>query len=92
MTPQEIWAEKHKRGIARFLLIDGILFSGGPFAVVMQVLGYFLFPGDAATFGQYFTQPMTWVRFLLHGVLFGLVFGFVKWRRNVAAFGEEKTL
>ena len=35
------WAEKKKLGIARYLLVDGILFTGGPFAVVMQVIGFF---------------------------------------------------
>ncbi len=34
----EIWAEKRKRGLVRYLLIDGILFTGGPFAVVMQII------------------------------------------------------
>jgi len=35
------WAEKRKRGLGRYLLLDGILVLGGPFAVVMQVVGYF---------------------------------------------------
>ena len=82
------WAEKRKRGLARFLLIDGILITGGPFAVLLQVLGYFLFPGDAQSFGQYFAESMTWIRFILHGTLFGLVMGFVNWRRNERAFAK----
>ncbi len=87
------WKEKRERGLLRFLLIDGILIAGGPFAVILQVVGYFLFPGDAQTFGQYFVDSMTWVRFILHGTLFGLIMGFVNWRRNeraVAALGVEK--
>ena len=89
----EQWRAKRDRGIWRFLLIDGILITGGPFAVILQVVGYFLFPGDAQTFGQYYTDSMTWVRFILHGSLFGLIMGFVNWRRNeraLAALGTEK--
>ncbi|MBV9215226.1 MAG: hypothetical protein JO053_03535 [Acidobacteria bacterium] len=86
MNLDDKWAERRKKGLVRYLLIDGIIYTGGPFAVVMQVIGYFLFPGDAATYGQYFASSIVWVRFILHGVLFGLVIGYVKWRRNEAAF------
>lgn len=91
MNLDDKWAERRQKGLFRYLLIDGIVFTGGPFAVVMQVIGYFLFPGDANTFGEYFAAPMTWIRFILHGTLFGLVMGFVKWRRNEAAFAASQT-
>ena len=76
------WAEKRKRGLARYLLVDGILFTGGPFAVVMQVIGFFLLRDEGQTFGQYFSSTRTWVTFLAHGILFGLIMGSINWRRN----------
>ncbi len=85
------WAVKRKRGLGRYLLIDGILITGGPFALVLQVVGYFLFPGDAQSFGQYFSDSTTWVRFFFHGTLFGLTMGFINWRRNEKAFAGQKT-
>ena len=85
----EIWAEKRKKGIGRYLLIDGILITGGPFAVILQVVGYFLFPGSAQTFGQYFADSTTWVRFILHGTLFGLIMGFINWRRAEREFARQ---
>lgn len=84
-TPDPHWAEKRERGLLRYLIVDGILITGGPFAVVMQVLGYFLFPDGAASYGQYFSSSTTWLRFILHGTLFGLVMGYIKWRRNERA-------
>lgn len=87
----EVWAEKRKRGISRFLMVEGILYTGGPFAVILQVVGYFLFPGEAQSFGQYFADSTTWVRFMLHGTLFGLVMGFINWRRNEKAFTDSQT-
>ena len=87
----EIWAEKRKRGIWRYLLIDGILTTGGPFAVILQIVGYFLFPGSAQSFGQYFADSMTWVRFILHGTLFGLIIGFINWRRAEREFNSQNT-
>ena len=88
---EEVWAVKRARGIWRFLLIDGILVTGGPFAVILQVVGYFLFPGDAQTFGQYFADSTTWIRFVLHGTLFGLIMGFINWRRNEKVFAGMQT-
>jgi hypothetical protein len=85
-TPDPQWAEKRRRGLGRYLLIEGVLYTGGPFAVVMQVIGYFLFPGEANSYGEYFASSITWMRFLLHGVLFGLVMGYIKWRRNESGY------
>ena len=76
------WAEKRKSGIVRYLLIDGILFTGGPFAVVMQLIGVFLLRDEGQTFGQYFSSTRTWMTFLAHGTLFGLIIGFRNWWRN----------
>ena len=87
----EQWSEKRSRGIGRYLLVDGILITGGPFAVVMQIIGYFLFGGQYESFGAYFTAQRTWVTFILHGTLFGLIMGFIKWRRNERAFATRGT-
>ena len=78
----DVWVEKRRKGLARFLMFDGILITGGPFAVFMQVVGYFLFGGQYETFGQYFSASRTWVTFFLHATLFGLIMGFINWRRN----------
>ena len=86
---KEAWAEKRKRGLGKYLIIDGILYTGGPFAVVMQVIGVFLLREEGQTIGQYFTSPRTWLTFILHGVLFGLIVGYVKWRRNENAFAAK---
>ena len=76
------WAEKRKRGIARYLMIDGILFTGGPFALVMQVIGVFILRDEGQTFGQYLSASQTWMTFFAHATLFGLIMGFINWWRN----------
>lgn len=87
----EHWEEKRRKGLGRFLLYDGILLTGGPFAVVMQIVGYFLFGDQYTSFGAYFTASKTWMTFMLHGVGFGLVMGFINWRRNERAFAKPNT-
>ncbi|MCC7307595.1 MAG: hypothetical protein IT173_08515 [Acidobacteria bacterium] len=83
------WAEKKKRGLVKYLLIDGILYTGGPFAVVMQIIGIFLLRDEGQTIGQYFTSTMTWVTFILHGTLFGSVVGFLNWKRNESSAARK---
>jgi len=86
---KEVWTEKRKAGLARYLMIDGILYTGGPFAVVMQVIGIFFLRDEGQTIGEYFTSPRTWGTFLLHGILFGLVVGYIKWRRAENAYAAS---
>lgn len=82
------WAEKRKRGMMSYLFWDGVLKTGGPFAVVMQVIGYFLLRDEGQTFGEYFASSRTWVTFFLHATLFGLIIGYLTWRRNESAFKD----
>jgi hypothetical protein len=82
---REAWLEKRRRGLFRYLLIDGVLLMGGPFAVVLQVAGYFVFADEGQTFGQYFASPSTWARFFAHGLLFGIIMGYISWWRNQRA-------
>lgn len=86
---QAAWVEKRDRGIVRFLLIEGVLYTGGPFAVILQAVGYFFLADANQTFGQYFTLTSTWVTFFLHGTLFGGIMGFINWRRNEKAFTAQ---
>ncbi|MEO7674160.1 MAG: hypothetical protein ABIU09_08805 [Pyrinomonadaceae bacterium] len=71
------WAEKRKTGLIRYLLFDGILITGGPFAVLMQAVGFFILRDEGQSFGQYFTAPGTWMTFFFHATLFGLFMGFI---------------
>ena len=73
------------------MLIDGILIMGGPFAVIMQVVGVFVFRDENQTIGQYFTSPQTWLAFLLHGVLFGGIMGSLNWYRSEVAYKATET-
>jgi hypothetical protein len=80
------WGEKRQKGIASFLFIDGILRMGAPFAFLMQIGGYFLRSDDAQSYSEYFMSSQTWITFFFHATLFGLVMGFINWRRAEKAF------
>ncbi len=79
---EEIWFEKKKNGFGRYLFFDGILIMGGPFAVVMQVVGFFLLRDDGQTFGQYFSSSRTWITFFFHATVFGLIMGLLNWFKH----------
>ena len=80
------WGEKRAGGIASYLFFDGVIKTGGPFAVVMQVIGFFLLREEGQTFAEYFGSSRTWITFFVHATLFGLIMGYINWRRNEAAF------
>ncbi len=86
---KEVWAEKRKRGLGKYLMIDGVLYTGGPFAVVMQVIGILVLREEGQTIGQYFTASRTWTTFFLHATVFGLVVGYINWWRNEKAFAAQ---
>ncbi len=83
----EVWAEKRQKGLVRFLLFDGILITGCPFAVVMQVVGYFFLRDEAQGFLEYAGSSRTWITFFFQATLFGLIMGYLNWYRNQRAFG-----
>lgn len=70
-------------------MIDGILYTGGPFAVVMQIVGMLFLREEGQAIGEYFTAPRTWITFILDGVLFGLIIGYIKWRRAESAYAAS---
>ncbi len=88
--PANVWIEKKKAGLPTFLLWDGVIKAGGPFAVVMQVVGYFLFAEPGVSYGTYFTLGRTWLTFLLHGILFGTIVGYLNWWRNEKVHGAQR--
>ena len=85
-NPQADWVENRKLGFVRYLFWKGVVITGGPFAVVMQVVGYFILRDEAQTFSEYFMSSRTWITFFFHATLFGGIMGYVKWRRNAKSF------
>ena len=83
------WANKRKEGMRKFLFWDGVVKLGAPFAFVMKVIGMLVLRGEGQTLGQYITSSMTWTAFFLNATAFGLVMGFVNWRRNEKAYFES---
>ena len=82
------WSVKRDRGLARYLFFDGVLIMGGPFAVVMQVVGYFFLRDEGQGFGEYFGASRTWITFFFHATLFGFIMGYINWWRNERSFAK----
>jgi hypothetical protein len=83
---QTNWEERRKQGFVKYLLLEGIIKIGGPFAVVMQIVGVFILRDETQTFGQYFAASRTWVTFFLHATLFGGIMGIINWRRGESGY------
>ena len=87
---REQWAEKRKAGIGRYLFMDGVIYTGGPFAVVMQIIGAFVLRDEGQSIGEYMSSSRTWITFFLHATLFGLIIGFIRWKQNEKAFASTE--
>jgi hypothetical protein len=83
---QASWEEKRKNGFLRFLIVDGILFTGGPFAFALQFVGLFFLRDEGQSIGQYFSSSRMWTTFFLHATLFGGIMGLIYWFRNEKNF------
>ena len=83
------WAEKRKRGMARYVMVDGILYTGGPFALAMQLIGIFLLRDEGQTIIEYLSASKTWMTFFAHATLFGLIMGMINWWRNEKAYAAN---
>jgi hypothetical protein len=89
MSQPPSWEERRAAGFIRYLMFDGILKTGAPFAVVMQIVGVFVLRDEGQSFGEYFASSRTWVTFFLHATLFGGVMGVLTWYRNERAFLQK---
>ena len=58
---------------------------GGPFAVVMQVVGVLFLRDEGQGFLEYFGSSGMWMTFFFHATLFGLIMGLINWFRNEKA-------
>lgn len=83
------WTAKRERGLTKFLLFDGVLIIGCPFAVIMQVVGFFFLRDEGQGFLEYAGSSRTWTTFFFHATLFGLIMGILNWRRNENAFAGQ---
>lgn len=84
------WGEKRNEGIGRYLAFDGVLKLGAPFAFVMKIIGMLVLRAENETLGQYISSTRVWTAFFLNATAFGLVMGFINWRRNEAAYFAAK--
>ena len=83
------WEHKRQQGFVKFLLFDGILKTGGPFAVVMQVIGVWLLRDEGQSIGEYFASSRMWITFFFHATLFGAIMGIINWRRGENAYAQR---
>ena len=86
---EDEWAVKRKGGLLRYLIVDGILFTGGPFALALQLVGIFFLRDEGQTIVQYFSSSRMWTTFFLHATLFGGIMGLIFWFRNEKKFGTK---
>lgn len=75
-------SEHSRKGAARTILIDGLLFKGGLFALAMLVGGYFIKSYFyEPTVYDYITAAETWVTFAYYFLSFGSIMGLFEYAK-----------
>jgi hypothetical protein len=88
---KELWADMRAKGKFRYIALYGVIITGGLYALVMTLAGYFIEYGlTFSDFLTYFMDSRTHMRFFLFATAFGLIMGVIKWNRNEKAFAEAQ--
>lgn len=84
---KELWADIRSKGKFRYIALHGVIITGGLYALVMTLAGYFIEYGFTfSEFSTYLLDSRTHMRFFLFATAFGLIIGVIKWNRNERAF------
>jgi len=82
-----LWADVREKGKFRYIALHGVIITGGLYALVMTLAGFFIEHGFTfSEFSTYFLDSRTHTRFFLFATAFGLIMGVIKWNRNERAF------
>lgn len=84
-----MWSDIRAKGRFRYIALYGVIITGGLYAMVMTIVGYFIEHGF--TFSQlysYAVDSRTHTRFFLFATAFGVIMGIVKWHRGEKAYAE----
>jgi hypothetical protein len=87
---RELWADTRAKGKLRYIALNGIIISGGLYAMGLTITGYFIEHGfDFSQVIAYATSTTTHTRFFLFATAFGSIWGLIKWNRGERAFAES---
>lgn len=86
---KELWADVRAKGKFRYIVLQGVIITGGLFAMVMTLTGFFIEYGFRfSEFTTYALDSMTHTRFFLFATAFGSIMGVINWNRGEKAFAE----
>ena len=86
---KQIWSDIRAKGKFRYIILQGVIITGGLYALMMTVVGYFIEYGfNLSSITTYMFDSRTHTRFFLFATAFGAIMGIIKWNRGERAFAE----
>lgn len=76
------WQETRKKGILRFIIVNGILLFGIPVTIATAVIRFYFGTPGAYSWRDYLLSNGTWIGFILQALISGIIFGAVIWYFN----------
>jgi hypothetical protein len=85
------WLEVKAKGRGRYLLVEGIIKSGGIYAILLLIANYFFKYGfTASKVSEYLWNGETVFRFFFGVIFFGLWMGLFDWYFNERQFRKSE--
>lgn len=85
------WAEVRARGKGRYILVEGMLKTGGLFATLVLVVNYFYRHGfTSSKISEYLLNGETVFRFFFGVIFFGLWMGLFDWYFSERAYRKSE--
>jgi dolichyl-phosphate-mannose--protein O-mannosyl transferase len=82
MFNQSNWDEVRKKGMFRFVLVNGVLSFGLPVAIASAFVRFYFGNPGTDSWSEYLFAGGTWLGYLLQAIVSGIVFGLVVWFLN----------
>jgi len=82
MTNITNWDAVKKKGILRFIIVNGILLFGVPVTIATAIIRFYTGTPGTDSWQVYLMSNSTWIGFILQALVSGIIFGAIMWFVN----------
>lgn len=73
------WDAVKKKGMLRFIVVNGILMFGLPVTIATAIIRFYIGTPGTDSWQVYLMSNGTWIGFILQALVSGIIFGAIMW-------------